>query len=448
MADKLFGTDGIRGIAGHFPLNVDFCLKLATVLAQKICTNKKCVAIARDTRISGTMLQSALSAGFTAHGVNVLDLGIIPTPLCTTLTPQLNVDMSIMITASHNPYQDNGLKLITATGDKFSDSQTDELERAIQSPDNQDNQEKIGTVTPVAAGLNNYLQTISAIAPANALKGLKIVLDAANGAFSYILAPVFRHLGAEIISLSDQPNGYNINENCGSQHTENLSKIVKENCYDFGIAVDGDGDRIILCDENGNRMNGDQIIAFLATYLQKHQLLKGNGVVATIYSNLGLGKYIRSLGLEFYATPVGERHVIAKMQQSGCNLGGEESGHMVLSDYSLTGDALIAAVILSLAIKEDGRKVSTIFPIFKPFPSSSRNLRFADKNIIEKIMSATDVQEIIKKVQHNLEGHGTVLVRKSGTEPVIRLKVEDEDEKLAQKCAAEIIDCINKISPD
>ncbi len=448
MADKLFGTDGIRGIAGHFPLNVDFCLKLATVLAQKICTNKKCVAIARDTRISGTMLQSALSAGFTAHGVNVLDLGIIPTPLCTTLTPQLNVDMSIMITASHNPYQDNGLKLITSTGDKFSDSQTDELERAIQSPDNQDNQEKIGTVTPVAAGLNNYLQTISAIAPANALKGLKIVLDAANGAFSYILAPVFKHLGAEIISLSDQPNGYNINENCGSQHTENLSKSVKENCYDFGIAVDGDGDRIILSDENGNRMNGDQIIAFLATYLQKHQLLKGNGVVATIYSNLGLGKYIRSLGLEFYATPVGERHVIAKMQQSGCNLGGEESGHMVLSDYSLTGDALIAAVILSLAIKEDGRKVSTIFPIFKPFPSSSHNLRFADKNIIEKIMSATDVQEIIKKVQHNLEGHGTVLVRKSGTEPVIRLKVEDEDESLAQKCATEIIDCINKISPD
>lgn len=448
MADKLFGTDGIRGIAGHFPLNVDFCLKLATVLAQKICTNKKCVAIARDTRISGTMLQSALSAGFTAQGVNVLDLGIIPTPLCTTLTPQLNVDMSIMITASHNPYQDNGLKLITATGDKFSDSQTDELERAIQSPDNQDNQEKIGTVTPVAAGLNNYLQTISAIAPANALKGLKIVLDAANGAFSHILTPVFKHLGAEIISLSDQPNGYNINENCGSQHTENLSKSVKENCYDFGIAVDGDGDRIILSDENGNRMNGDQIIAFLATYLQKHQLLKGNGVVATIYSNLGLGKYIRSLGLEFYATPVGERHVIAKMQQSGCNLGGEESGHMVLSDYSLTGDALIAAVILSLAIKEDGRKVSTIFPIFKPFPSSSHNLRFADKNIIKKIMSATDVQEIIKKVQHNLEGHGTVLVRKSGTEPVIRLKVEDEDESLAQKCATEIIDCINKISPD
>ncbi|MBR1756841.1 MAG: phosphoglucosamine mutase, partial [Alphaproteobacteria bacterium] len=287
MADKLFGTDGIRGIAGHFPLNVDFCLKLATVLAQKICTNKKCVAIARDTRISGTMLQSALSAGFTAQGVNVLDLGIIPTPLCTTLTPQLNVDMSIMITASHNPYQDNGLKLITATGDKFSDSQTDELERAIQSPDNQDNQEKIGTVTPVAAGLNNYLQTISAIAPANALKGLKIVLDAANGAFSYILAPVFKHLGAEIISLSDQPNGYNINENCGSQHTENLSKSVKENCYDFGIAVAADGDRIILSDENGNRMNGDQIIGFLATYLQKHQLLKGNGVVATIYSNLG-----------------------------------------------------------------------------------------------------------------------------------------------------------------
>ncbi len=446
MSDKLFGTDGVRGIAGQYPLTADFCLKLATVLAQKICTSKKQVAIARDTRISGIMLQNALSAGFTAQGIDVLDLGIIPTPLCTTLTPRLNVDMSIMITASHNPYRDNGLKLITSSGDKFSDSQTNELEALLQTPDFSWNysDSKIGTVKTVNAGLENYLQTVKNIAPANALSGLKIVLDSANGAFSAILAPVFKYLGAEIISLSDQPDGYNINENCGSQHTENLSKTVVEKHYDLGIAVDGDGDRIIICDENGKRMDGDQIIAYLATYMQKHKILKGNAAVATIYSNLGLGKYIRSLGLNFYATPVGERHVIAQMQKSSCNLGGEESGHMVLSDYSLTGDALIAAVIVCLGIKEDSKPLSHIFPVFKPFPSFSNNLRFNEKSIIEKIMTDNDVLNVIEKVRQTLADHGTVLVRKSGTEPVIRLKVEDEDATLAEKCANEIITTINR----
>lgn len=446
MAYKLFGTDGVRGIAGQYPLTADFCLKLATVLAQKICTSKKQVAIARDTRISGIMLQNALTAGFTAQGIDVLDLGIIPTPLCTTLTPRLNVDMSIMITASHNPYRDNGLKLITSSGDKFSDSQTNELEALLQTPDFSWNysDSKIGTVKTVNAGLENYLQTVKNIASANALSGLKIVLDSANGAFSAILAPVFKYLGAEIISLSDQPDGYNINENCGSQHTENLSKTVVEKHYDLGIAVDGDGDRIIICDENGKRMDGDQIIAYLATYMQKHKILKGNAAVATIYSNLGLGKYIRSLGLNFYATPVGERHVIAQMQKSGCNLGGEESGHMVLSDYSLTGDALIAAVIVCLGIKEDERALSQIFPVFQPFPSFSNNLRFTDKSIIEKIMTDNDVLNVIEKVRQTLADHGTVLVRKSGTEPVIRLKVEDEDAALAEKCATEIISIINQ----
>ena len=446
MADKLFGTDGVRGIAGQYPLTADFCLKLATVLSQKICTTKKQIAIARDTRISGQMLQNALSAGFTAQGIDVLDLGIIPTPLCTTLTPRLNVDMSIMITASHNPYRDNGLKLITSSGDKFSDSQTNELEALLQTPDFSWNysDSKIGTVKTVNAGLENYLQTVKNIAPANALSGLKIVLDSANGAFSAILAPVFKYLGAEIISLSDQPDGYNINENCGSQHTENLSKTVVEKHYDLGIAVDGDGDRIIICDENGKRMDGDQIIAYLATYMQKHKILKGNAAVATIYSNLGLGKYIRSLGLNFYATPVGERHVIAQMQKSSCNLGGEESGHMVLSDYSLTGDALIAAVIVCLGIKEDERALSQIFPVFQPFPSFSNNLRFTDKSIIEKIMNDSEVLNTIENMRQTLTGHGMVLVRKSGTEPVIRLKVEDEDAALAEKCATEIISIINQ----
>lgn len=440
MADKLFGTDGVRGVANVYPLTADFCLKLATVLSNIICKQKKRVAIARDTRVSGQMLFSALSAGFTAAGVDVMDLGVIPTPLCTTLTPTLDVDMSIMITASHNPFQDNGLKLIKADGNKFSDAQTDALEKALaEATEPAYDPQKIGSVQKVEAGLANYRQTVAKMAAPNALSGMKIALDSANGVFAAIMPQIFSDLGAEIISLADSPNGYNINLDCGSQHTENLSRTVVEQKCDMGVAVDGDGDRIIICDENGKRLDGDQIIAFLATYLHKHQRLKANAAVATIYSNLGLGKYIRSLGLDFYATPVGERYVIEKMQQTGANLGGEESGHMVLSDYALTGDALLAAITVCLGIKEIGQEVSRIFPVFKPFPSKSYNLRFENKQIIAEIMARPEVTECIEKIKAELEGHGTILVRKSGTEPVIRLKVEDEDEALAEQCAARVL---------
>lgn len=445
MADKLFGTDGIRGVANTYPLTVEFCSKLAVVLSKSICTKNKAVLIARDTRISGPMLFNALSAGFLSQGIKVIDTGVIPTPLCTTLTPRYNVDMSIMITASHNPYRDNGLKLINAEGDKFSDEQTATVEKLIkESLDENENPQNIGEITAVQNAGKEYLEKIKNIAPQNALKGMKIALDSANGSFSGILTPVFEYLGATLISLSEEPNGCNINENCGSQHTENLSKTVVENHFDMGIAVDGDGDRIIICDENGKRLDGDQIIAYLATYLQKHGLLKGNTVVSTVYSNLGLGKYIRSLGLQHLASAVGERYVIEKMRESGANLGGEESGHMVLSDYAKTGDALYAAVIVSLGIKESGRKVSEIFPVFKPFPSESRNLRFDNKAIIEKIMSAQEVKDTITQISERLNGHGVILVRKSGTEPVIRLKIEDESAETAQKEMALIENCMKK----
>ena len=277
------------------------------------------------------------------------------------------------------------------------------------------------------------------LAGADSLKGMKIVLDSANGAFSGILPEVFKFLGADIVSLSDKPNGKNINENCGSQHTETLCKTVVEQGYDLGIAVDGDGDRIIICDEKGNRLNGDQIIAYLAQYMHKHKLLKNNAVVATIYSNLGLGEYVNSHGLDFYATPVGERYVIEKMQQVGANLGGEESGHMVLSDYSLTGDAMLTAIVVCLGLKESGKKVSEIFPVFTPFPTIAHNLRFADKAEVEKIMSNEKVQNCIETAKKQLEGKGSLIVRKSGTEPVIRIKFEAKDEGLIKALADELL---------
>lgn len=445
MADKLFGTDGMRGIANTYPLTVDFCLKLGCILGRHFCNEKHRVAIGRDTRVSGQMLLNALAAGLTSQGIDVQDLGVVPTPLCTTLTPNLNVDMSIMITASHNPYQDNGLKLINRNGDKFSDSDTAKVEELMQAPYNpQYDPQKIGIIKQSVHGYNDYLQPICRLAGENALQGMKIALDSANGAFSGILADIFKYLGADIISLSDSPNGYNINENCGSQHTENLSQTVVKNQCQLGIAVDGDGDRIIICDETGKRLNGDQIIAYLAQYMQKHNLLKGNAVVSTIYSNMGLGKYIRSLGLNHYASAVGERYVIEKMREVGSNLGGEESGHMVLSDYSRTGDALLAAVVVCLGIHESNRKVSEIFPVFQPFPTEAHNLRFDSKEKITAILSNPQVQSCIEQVQARLADHGSLIIRKSGTEPVIRLKIEDENADTAAHEAEIMLNCINQ----
>lgn len=445
MSEKLFGTDGIRGVANIYPLTPEFCLKLAKVLSKSICTKNKKVLIAQDTRISSPMLYSSLCAGFTSQGIDVLNMGVIPTPLCTTLTPKYNVDMSIMITASHNPYRDNGLKLINSKGDKFSDEQTSLIEDLMQKTLKDDEPvENIGKIENIFEPHQEYFAQISKIAKADALKGMKIVIDAANGCFSKIIAPAFKQLGATVISLADKPDGYNVNENCGSQHTEILSKTVVDNHFDLGIAVDGDGDRIIICDENGKRLDGDQIIAYLATYLHKHSVLKGNTVVSTVYSNLGLGKYIRSLGIQHLASAVGERYVIEKMREAGSNLGGEESGHMVLSNYAKTGDALYAALIVCLGIRESSQKVSKIFPVFTPFPSETRNLRFDNKQIIEKIMSENEVTDTIKQISERLQGHGMILVRKSGTEPVIRIKVEDENAEVAKQEISILENCMKK----
>ena len=304
--------------------------------------------------------------------------------------------------------------------------------------------DKIGKIIPYKAGLDNYLQTVQKLADKGALAGMKIVVDSANGAMSAILPEIFKYLGAEIISLADTPDGYNINKDCGSQHTEKLCQTVTEQHFDLGVAVDGDGDRIIICDENGKRLDGDQIIAYLATYFKQHNLLKGNTAVATIYSNLGLGKYIRSLGINYQTSAVGERYVIEQMRATGSNIGGEESGHMVLSDYSRTGDALLTAVVISLGIKESHKKVSEIFPIFTPFPSEAHNLRFNDKETISRILAEPEVQTCIDGIKQRLEGHGTILVRKSGTEPVIRLKIEDEDAATAKHEAETILAVIDK----
>ena len=447
MSDKLFGTDGIRGVANVYPLTIDFCSRLAVALSQTICNKQNRVAIARDTRISGNMLFNALSAGFTSQGVDVIDLGVIPTPLCTTATPALEVDMSIMITASHNPYRDNGLKLITAKGDKFSDEQSRLVEELLAKDIGPTyNPDKIGKIIKDESVIEKYLQTVAKLAPANALAGMKIVTDSANGAFSGIMPRVYRELGAEVISLADQPNGTNINQDCGSQHTENLCKTVVESHSRLGVAVDGDGDRIIVCDEKGNRLNGDQIIAYLTTYFKRHNMLKNNSSVATMYSNLGLGAYLQSIGVSYHTSAVGERYVIEKMREFGANVGGEESGHIVLSDYTLTGDALLASIVICLGVKESGKKMSEIFPVFEPYPTAAHNLRFASKDEVSELMTKDEFKACLSEAEKALAGHGSVIVRKSGTEPVMRLKIEDKNKELVNEISEKIVACIKKLS--
>ena len=447
MSDKLFGTDGIRGVANVYPLTIDFCSRTAVALSQTICNKQNRVAIARDTRISGNMLFNALSAGFTSQGVDVIDLGVIPTPLCTTATPALEVDMSIMITASHNPYRDNGLKLITAKGDKFSDEQSRLVEELLAKDIGPTyNPDKIGKIIKDESVIEKYLQTVAKLAPANALAGMKIVTDSANGAFSGIMPRVYRELGAEVISLADQPNGTNINQDCGSQHTENLCKTVVESHSRLGVAVDGDGDRIIVCDEKGNRLNGDQIIAYLTTYFKRHNMLKNNSAVATMYSNLGLGAYLQSIGVSYHTSAVGERYVIEKMREFGANVGGEESGHIVLSDYTLTGDALLASIVICLGVKESGKKMSEIFPVFEPYPTAAHNLRFASKDEVSELMTKDEFKACLSEAEKALAGHGSVIVRKSGTEPVMRLKIEDKNKELVNEISEKILACIKKLS--
>ena len=446
MANKLFGTDGVRGVANEFPMTAEFAFRLAQTLSHLICTQKKRVAIGKDTRISADMLESALIAGFTSMGVNVIKMGVVPTPLLTAEVGSLNADMAVMITASHNPYHDNGIKLVNSNGDKFSDEKTAELEKLLTSDMVfTQNKENIGRVFEDEKSIPAYMANARSIAPnTNALKGLRVVLDCANGAFSKIMPQIFKDLGAGVITLADAPDGYNINKDCGSQHTEKMQQVVTDSHAHLGIAVDGDGDRIIICDENGTRIEGDQIIAFLATYFKHENMLKGNAVVATVWSNLGLEKYLHTLGIDYYRSAVGERYVIEKMRQTGANVGGEESGHMVLSDYAKTGDALLTGLVISLGLLKSGKKMSEIFPLFAKCPCQISNLRFKSPEDVNIAFSSSIVQQVIADSEQKIKGSGSIIVRKSGTEPMIKVRVEAEDNKLVEEISNAIVTEIEK----
>ena len=420
---KLFGTDGVRGVANQYPMTADFALALGKACGQFICTNKKKVAIAKDTRISCDMLENALTAGLNSQGVNVLKLGILPTPALTTLAESFDADMVIMITASHNPYTDNGIKLLDAHGDRFDDSVIETIEKLVEKNEFATDINAIGKAESIENAALAYMEHAAKVLNGRKLSGLRVVLDCANGAFSNILPEVFMKLGAGVIVIGNTPDGHNINKDCGSQHTEKLSQTVKESHAQLGIAVDGDGDRIIVVDELGNRLDGDQIIAFLAQTLQTDGRLQNNCAVATILSNIGLDKYLQTLEIKTYRSAVGEKNVILKMRETGANLGGEESGHMVLSDYARTGDGMVTALTIADGLLKSGKKMSELFPVFKPYPCSEIDTYFESKVELLQAQSDESVLAEADIVRQELGDEGNVIVRKSGTEPLIKVKI-------------------------
>ena len=445
MGNKLFGTDGVRGVANVYPMTADFALKLGMAAGGLICTNKKKVAIARDTRVSGEMLEAALCAGFNAKGVDVLKLGVIPTPAITMLTPSLGVDMSVMITASHNPFQDNGIKLINAQGDKFSDEDTAKIEAAISEGKFELNPNEIGCSEVLPDAVVGYVdKALNALQGEQPLSGLRVVLDCANGVFHKIMPEVFKSLGAGVIVIGNEPNGKNINLNCGSQHTEKMVETVRNSHAQLGIAVDGDGDRIIVCDELGNRLDGDQIIAFLGKCLKDENRLANNTVVATIVSNPALDRFFDTLGIKCERSGVGERFVIDEMKKHGSNLGGEESGHMVLSDFGKTGDAMVAALVLSQGLLKSSKKMSELFPLFLPMFRKRVDSKFKSKEEMLNAFDNPDFQQAIKQAEQEIQGQGKVLVRKSGTEPKIQVWVWSDDVALAEKINADTVAVLEK----
>jgi phosphoglucosamine mutase len=430
---KYFGTDGIRGTVnqGHVTGEDFYKFALAAGSFFKIKDKKKHLAIiAKDTRISGYMLEPAIVSGLTSAGMDVITFGPIPTNALAMLTRSMKADIGIMITASHNPYHDNGLKLFGPDGLKLSDEVEKKIEKLIDASKNKllVPVSKLGRVKRLEDGNSRYIEILKSNFPADFdLKGMKVVVDAANGA-GYKAAPkMLEELGATVIALGVEPDGYNINDNCGSTHPQTLQKAVKKNKADLGIALDGDADRVILCDEKGTIIDGDQIIGMIATRWKFKNILEG-GVVGTLMSNLGLEQYFKANHIPFARSDVGDRYVKEKMRDKNFNLGGEQSGHIILGDFTTTGDGLLVALEVLFSMRK-GKKASKLLKVFTPVPQILENKVVKDKSII----TSKACVQAIKKAEQLLGDQGRMLVRKSGTEPKIRIMGESHNKKLLQQ---------------
>ena len=443
MAQKLFGTDGIRGTANAFPMTSEIALKVG-MAAGKLFTNgdhRHRVVIGKDTRLSGYMIESALVSGFTSVGMDVFQLGPMPTPAVAMLTRSLRADLGVMISASHNPYEDNGIKLFGPDGYKLSDETENKIETLVgQSCDALlAKPSDIGRAKRIDSAQERYIEFAKRTLPRNIrFDGLRVVVDCANGSAYQVAPAALWELGAEVISVGVEPNGLNINKDCGSTSPAALCKKVLEVRADIGIALDGDADRVLIIDEKGHVIDGDQLMAVVARSWQNRGLLAGGGVVATVMSNLGLERHLEGLGLSLARTPVGDRYVVEHMRKHGFNVGGEQSGHIVLSDYATTGDGLVTALQVLAVVTESGKPVSEVCNQFEPMPQVLKNVRF-------KKGQPLDDQKVIKVIDESkgrLGKSGRLVIRPSGTEPVIRVMAEGDDAKLIGKVVNDIVDAL------
>lgn len=433
MSDRLFGTDGIRGLANQYPITADLALQLGKAIAL-LFRDKGLgkIVIGKDTRRSNYMIENALSAGICSMGVNSIFLGPIPTPGIAYLTQSMRADAGVVISASHNPYYDNGIKLFNHDGFKLADSLEDKIALMIEKQNFPDGplHEKIGKAKRVDDAKGRYITFLKNTFPKELdLEGFKIVVDCANGA-AYEIAPViFEELGAEVIALGIDPNGTNINEQCGALYPEKLAKkVLKENAH-LGIALDGDADRVIMIDEKGRIVDGDHILAFCAQYLKKKKKLKKNTVVATIMSNMGFELWLKSQDIHLLRAQVGDRYVMETMLKNKLNFGGEQSGHIIFLDHNTTGDGLLSALKVLEVMKEEGKTLSELAHLFETFPQATVKVKVRERKAWENIPSC---KSLVRKIEKELSGKGRLVLRYSGTEPVFRIMIEGENDKKIQ----------------
>ncbi len=444
MTRNFFGTDGIRGLTNAEPMTAQTALRVGQAAGTHFLRgdHRHRVVIGKDTRLSGYMMESALVAGFTSVGMDVVLLGPMPTPAVAMLTTSMRADLGVMISASHNPFADNGIKLFGPDGYKLSDSVERAIEKRLEQPPKLAAPELIGRAKRIDDARGRYVHHAKSTFPEHLrLDGLKVVLDCANGAAYQVAPDALWELGAEVVTIGVSPNGLNINDGCGSTHPQAIRERVIAEGADIGLALDGDADRIVIVDEKGEPVDGDQMMALIALDRRNREQLKGD-VVATVMSNLGLERRLEEAGIALVRTQVGDRYVLEEMRARGCNVGGEQSGHIILSDYSTTGDGLVAALQVLAALVASGKPASQVLRQFEPLPQLLKNVCFNGGKPLEN----AKVKRSIAAAERELEGKGRLLIRKSGTEPLIRVMAEGDDPALVQKVVDDICEAVQAVA--
>jgi len=441
MGRKFFGTDGIRGRTNVAPMTADTAMRVGQAAGAFFLRgdHRHRVVIGKDTRLSGYMMESAMVAGFTSVGMDVIQVGPMPTPAVAMLTKELRADLGVMISASHNPFADNGIKLFGPDGYKLSDAAEMEIERLMEQGATLIDAPKIGRAKRIEDARGRYIHFAKSTFPEHLrLDGLKVVVDCANGAAYHVAPEALWELGAEVVALGTKPNGTNINDGCGSTSPDVMRETVVASGADLGLALDGDADRLIVVDENGELVDGDQLMALIALSQQRRGTLRGEGIVATVMSNLGLERKLGEAGLALHRTAVGDRYVLEGMRELGRNVGGEQSGHIILSDHATTGDGLVAGLQVLAALVESGKPASEVLHMFEPVPQLLKNVRFGGGQPLE----AESVKAAIAGAESELGARGRLVIRKSGTEPLIRVMAEGDDPAMVERLVDRICEAV------